>query len=132
MSQKNSDYNIPKISDEKIKELSHIKALVRNKLGLLYYVEDHNVKTKAFTWLEPHKKAMGLKKVGSIKTLHRFAFQGFFKPSLEEVYAQLPTEFENIDAVETILQDGFNMPALNAGFHVAETILYKKKVLGVF
>ena len=71
-----------------------------------------------------------MKEVARIRTLHTYAYYGFFKPSIAEVLAQIPSHLvDSVIAFETKgpgdaddLND--DRSALNAGFHAATTILY--------
>jgi len=124
-------YQIPAL-DPKVKaELAQrIKPLIRCD-DQLHRVEDHNVDNTAFTWLKPKAAVKEqLKEIGRITTLHKFNYHGFFKPSVGEVLAQLPTElrdkvrFFETNGPENADDLNKNLDALDAGFHVAETILY--------
>lgn len=64
-----------------------------------------------------------------IRTLHRFAYYGFFKPSVAEVLQQIPEEL--LEQTDYFLvrgpktADDLNKSnTLSMGFHAAETILY--------
>ena len=128
---------IPEISDGVLRELAEtIKPLVR-RAGELFYVEEHKLRKTSFTWLDPKEQASGLKEVARISTLHGYGYPGFFKPSVGEVLAQLPPEYlsEGVVAFETrgpdtpkeFYKTEETKAAFEAGFHTAETILYKKE-----
>jgi hypothetical protein len=155
---------IPKISDEKIAELSgRIRPVVRlarttvhtsggngstlfvwaeldrngtlspDKRGMLHYIKPVDPRSIAFPW-EPVSDgvATGIEPVAEITTYHTFGYQGLFKPSIAEVLAQLPAELpDDIVAFEVIGPESTSdlnkhIEELNEGFHVAETILYRR------
>lgn len=125
-------YSIPAITNARLAELAaRIKPLVR-KDGLHYYIEPCELRSMSFLW-EPvfAEPARGLKMLVQIRTLHTFGYYGFFKPSIAEVLSQIPAEL--IDAVRAFEVEGpqdaaelnRESEALNAGFQVATTTLYR-------
>lgn len=115
-----------------VKDLMHIRPVVRRE-GDLFFIAKVDPFRTAFTWAPKlEDKAEGLVAVATIKTLHRYAYYGFFKPSVGEVLCQIPEELRStVVAFETEgpqTADDLNkdLAALDAGFQVAETILYSK------
>ena len=91
--------------------------------------------TTAFAWeMKPEKLADDLEEVAKIWTLHRWAYYGFFKPSIGEVIMQIPKDMlDKVDAFMVIgpssAQD-LNVTSeytFKKSVHVAQTILYAKK-----
>jgi hypothetical protein len=127
---------IPEISDSVLRELAEEMKPLRRKEGELFYVEAHNLRDTAFTWVDCADKAEGLEEVGRIPTLHVWGHYSLFKPSVGEVLAQLPVEYlgKGIVAFETrgpetareFTRTAETKAAFDAGFHTAETILYRK------
>jgi hypothetical protein len=130
---------IPNITDERLNELlSKIKPLVRNECGQLCHINMSELKdhrTTTFSWSPKiTKKVYDITVVTKLKTLHTFNYAGFFKPTIAEVLsfvAQLD-EYHLKDACyfEVVGPDdvhdiNLDIEALNAGFHVAKTILYR-------
>ena len=96
---------IPKISDERLHELhARIKPVVRGAAtkkgavrhggGDLYFIQDVDLRGIAFTW-DPvlTQPAEGLKELARIETYHTCGYYGFFKPSIAEVLAQIPSKY---------------------------------------
>lgn len=128
-------FEIPSIDDATLVTLAErIRPVVRRD-GDLYYIKPVDLRRIAFTW-DPKvtSQAVGLEPVISFKTLHRYAYHGFFKPSIAEVLAQIPADLldDNVVAFEVKGPkdaDDLNKDsaALNAGFHVAMTTLYSRR-----
>jgi len=127
------EIKIPKISDEKLEELSKRIRPAKEENGELFYYKSCDLRNESFSWAEKDCKAKGLKEFASLPTLHTYAYYGFFKPSVAEVLAQLPEDV--LDKViafkvigpETASDLNKHKEELNAGFHVAETILYTRE-----
>jgi len=127
-------YEIPAIDPQRLRLLlKRIKPVVKRD-GDLWYIKDVDPVTVAFTWSPTlRKKAVGLEPFATIQTLHRYAYYGFFKPSLEEVMAFMPDDALENGVVAFSTQgpgtaDDLNKHggAVDAGFHVAETTLYRR------
>ncbi len=124
-------YFIPKIEDCRLEELAaRIKPLVING-GELFYIEPCDLRNTAFPWSPKFTvQAKDIICHARITTLHTFGYQGFFKPSIAEVLAQIPEIYlDNTIAFEVIgpnTVDDLNKQsdAVNAGFHMATTKLY--------
>ena len=129
-----TELSIPEIADARLTELlQSIKPLVRVNPTGLHYIEPCDPRKVAFTWdPTPTTPANDLEPICTIRTLHTYGFYGFFKPSIAEVIAQIPEAL----LIETVAfetrgpQDrddlGKESAALNAGFHVAQTTLYRR------
>ena len=129
-------FSIPKITDERLEALyKRIKPLVRRG-RLLWLIKRFDFRTIAFTW-DPTKRrpAFWVAPLADIRTLHTYGYYGFFKPSIAEVLAQIPEEY--MDETVAFEVDGpgnaedlnSESEALNAGYHVASTRLYRRKRL---
>lgn len=126
-------YSIPEISDERIKELQEKFTPLVRRNGKLFTVKECHPRNQAFNWNDGEKVVKYLREVARFQTLHTYSYHGFFKPSLAEVFAQLPKDFEVKDDLffetqgpDTADDLNKNREALDAGFHVAETIVYKQ------
>lgn len=131
-----SDSTGPSISD-----LLHIRPLMTvvenlgqgQKARHLAFMKPVDPYNQAFSWspvaAEP---APGLVPYATIKTLHRYAYYGFFKPSIAEVLSQIPAELVGravgftCDGPETSDDLNAELIALDAGFQVATTTLYER------
>lgn len=125
---------IPKIKDDVLEKLfKKIKPIVR-KGGEAYYIEKVDLRGASYLWSpKTTRKAPKLEPITDIRTYHTYGYYGFFKPSIAEVIAQIPKEylsqvttFEIISSPEDANDLGREQEALNAGYHVAITRLYKK------
>lgn len=127
---------IPEISDSVLRELAEEMKPLRRKGADLFYVEEHDLRQVAFTWVDCADKAEGLEEAGRITTIHVWGHYALFKPSVGEVLAQFPKEYlgKGIVAFETcgpetareFTRTAETKAAFDAGFHTAETILYRK------
>jgi hypothetical protein len=126
-------YSIPEISDELIGKLGKKLTPLVRKGEKLFRVAKCDPRESSFSWGDKQKRVRYLEEVGRFQTLHTYGFYGFFKPSVSEVFAQLPedydqeAEFFEVDGPDTASDLNAEREALDAGFHVAETILYKHK-----
>ncbi len=119
------------LTDQQISEmLESINPVVR-KDGALYFIEPVDPRTQSFIWSPSFTdEAAGLTEISQILTLHSFGYQGFFKPSVEEVLAMIPVDLlPSVKAFEVFGPadvDDLNRqsPAIDAGHHVAVTVLY--------
>ena len=126
---------IPTISRERVISLVETIHPVVNENGKLWYIAPADPWRIAFTWSPKlRNEATDLEPITTITTLHSWAFYGFFKPSIAEVMAFLPDNAVEIgivafsvDGPETVDDLGKHQDALEAGFHVAETTLYRRK-----
>ncbi len=129
-------YFIPTVDDIGADEYERLtKAIlpVVERDGALWYIEQPDLVRVAFTWSPAFtEEAKGLEAVGKIRTLHKYSFYGFFKPSISEVILQIPrgTYGYGVDAFcvrgpEDVDDLNRNKEELDAGFHVAETTLYR-------
>lgn len=118
-------------------DISHMLRIVPvvQRDARLWYIKPVDPHGQAFTWdPKPSEPADNLSVVCRIYTLHRYGYYGFFKPSIAEVLAQIPTEVaQRVVAFETDGPDDADdlnedLFALDAGFHVAETTLYERTV----
>ncbi len=126
-------FSIPPISRERVIELvERIHPLVE-KHGHLWHIAPVDPWHFAFTW-SPTLRHQALDFVPGIcfPTLHAYGAPVFFKPSIAEVLAQIPEDIiDDVDAFsvkgpEDMADLNKERDALNAGFHVAQTTLYKR------
>lgn len=129
---------IPEISDDEIAQmLEHITPLVHSNEGEgLRTAEDCDPRTVSYAWRRCEDSVVDeseLEEIRRIRTYHSWGHYSLFKPSVAEVFAQIPSELrERVQAFLVIGPEGADdlnreKEALNAGYHVAETILYKRK-----
>lgn len=126
---------VPVITDENLAELAErIKPVVK-KGSALRYIEDVGLRTVAFTWSPTlTKKAKGLEPICDITTYHSYGAPNMFKPSIAEVISQIPEKhltdvvaFQITSSPDTVDDLNREIQALNAGYHVATTTLYRLK-----
>lgn len=130
-------FAVPEISNKiLIDRYFRIRPLVQHTVdGDLYYIEDpKSLRGVAYPW-DPKLKerASDLEPITTIRTLHTWAYYGFFKPTVAEVIAAIPKEHLD-EVVAWYLQGPEDADALNeekeavdAGFHVAYCTLYRRK-----
>lgn len=125
---------IPPITDERLNELAEkIKPIVRMD-DEPHYIEPVDLRRTAYTWdPKPADRAEGLGEICDIRTYHSYGAPVYFKPSIAEVIAAIPEEhlgevvaFEIVESPETADDLNKELEALNAGYHVATTRLYRK------
>lgn len=140
-----ADLHIPEITDVRLKQLySRIKPVMKKAgSGELYWLRefsDDELRHVAYTWGDNFDRRVPDGTIAPIKgkdfrCLHRYGFQGFFKPSIAEVLAQIDPRllgvvvaFEIIKSPSTeadLRKDPFTSAAFNEGFHVSTVRLYK-------
>lgn len=135
---------IPEVPASRLAELgARIKPVIRyvagdNKLqrdsgGDPYWLEPCDITKVSYTWNpKPMNRTPKLTPICDVRTYHGYGYYGMFKPSIGEVLAQIPAEhIDRVDAFEIVEQpecaDDLNREseALNAGYHVAKTRLYR-------
>lgn len=128
-------FRIPEITDERIAELANrIVHVGRHSVRVgLFRMKRCHLRNEACLWNgTTTTQEKGLKELARIRTLHTYGHPMMFKPSVAEVLAQIPAELIADTAAFMIagpsdaaaLND--DSEALNAGFHVATTILYSR------
>lgn len=131
---------IPEITTDELKaRAAKIRPVVRMrgfpvKKEKLYYIKPVDIEHTAFTWNpKPDYAAKNLVPLQTITTYHSYGYYGCFKPSIAEVLAQIPdgllssvVAFET-HGPETAADLNKDIEALNDGYHVAETTLYKRE-----
>ncbi len=119
------------LSDAELDELSsRISPLVREGDDL-YRIEPVEPRHVSFIW-DPQfvDKMEAWQPIGRIQTLHSLDHGGRFKPTIAEVLCMIPEELmSEVTAFEVFgPEDAADLrrqrPAIQAGFHVATTILY--------
>lgn len=128
-------FSIPKISNARLEELAaRIKPVARGPGGVAFWVQPTaHPRNESYTYdIKFGKEALGLIGLVTIRTLHAFNYHGMFKPSIAEVLAQIPHDLiDKVGAFEIVVRpenaSDLNLyrAELNAGFHVAETMLYE-------
>ncbi|PWU22642.1 hypothetical protein C5B42_05380 [Candidatus Cerribacteria bacterium 'Amazon FNV 2010 28 9'] len=133
---------IPEISNERLAELAaRIKPVVFVRYGkigesgvLRYIGPISDLRGESFLW-DPslQEEAVGLIPVAEITTYHTFAFEGFFRPTIAEVLAQIPPKwvmdaiaFEIVEYPRSLEDMQKHPEMMRRGYHVATTRLYKK------
>ena len=124
--------SIPVIGDaEIVRRLETVRPVVMHA-GRLWWIEIPDVRNTAFTW-EPRRTAIaaGLRYVGSVRTLHTYGAPVLFKPSIAEVLAQIPDRPDIaaflVEGPEDVADLNREHAALDAGFHVATTLLFARE-----
>lgn len=110
-----------------------IKPLLSKGGKLMHCTNDTDHFEASFPWgAKATSEAKDLMEVARIRTLHTYGYYGFFKPSLAEVIQQIPeevlgqVEYFVINGPDTADDLNREKEMLNKGYHVAETVLYKK------
>ena len=131
------NFTIPPITKERVLELiERIHPLVERH-GQLWHIAPCDPWSVAFTWSPKLRSpAHGFVPALTFPTLHTYGAPVFFKPSIAEVLAQLDAHLPadvlaDVDAFSVKGPDDAadlnkNRDALHAGFHVAQTTVYKR------
>jgi hypothetical protein len=129
-------FQLPEISDKLLTDrYFHIRPLVEHPgNGELYYIEHpKSLRGVAYPWdPELTEKAEDLEPITTIRTLHTWAYYGFFKPTVAEVIAAIPEEHLgeavawHLQGPEDVNDLNVEKEAVDAGFHVAYCTLYRK------
>ena len=110
-------------------------ALKKGASKSLFWIKEVNPRNVAFTWgPEAAGLASGLKKVGEITTYHTWGYYGFFKPTIDEVLAQIPKELVGkVCAFETVPSsyDINKVLTPDNKYHIGKTTLYAMEGGGV-
>ncbi len=117
------------IDDDEVMEMvQRIKPVVL-KEGILRYIEiPDRVRNTAFTWSPTYLEEASLTPYAFIKTVHEYAAREYFKPSIDEVFAQIRSEKDFAVAFSTSM-DGLNGDdqfTCGGERHMAITTLYRK------
>ena len=85
---------IPKLKkDELLSRAFRIKAVAENDKGKLHFIKPVDIEGTAFTWDPKHEdEAISLKRLKDINTIHDYGAPALFKPSINEVLAQIPPD----------------------------------------
>lgn len=133
---------IPAIADDVLEEMAQRMMPVMHKDGAFWQVAlpvpkagqtlAHTLRTTAHLW-EPRLLPLvpGLRELSRVRTYHTFGYHGFFKPSIDEVLAQVPRyllatvqAFEVVEGPQTADDLNCEKTATQAGYHVATTVFY--------
>lgn len=127
---------IPRMDRAVIEErFKCLRALVRCTDGL-WVIKAPDLFEVSFTWEPDYQhEAPPLSPICTIITRHSWAYYGFFKPTIAEVIPFIPEELLPVMyGFEVIGPDTANdlnfsrhREAMEAGFHTAETTLYRLK-----
>ncbi len=133
-------FAVPPITSDEAETLSKIFKPIKiedNKAELIQQ-EGIDLFRHSFLWspkLNPYKG--DLFTLDSFWSVHDYGYQGIFKPSLAEVYAQIPACYHKLELCyfETIGPEDCHdlnlwIDHVNAGVHVAKTILYLPEPTG--
>lgn len=128
---------IPVISDARLAELaSRIKPAGRKtENGPLHYILPGDLRNEAFQWSPQWRgKVVNPVKMATVRTFHTYGYYGFFKPSVAECITQIEADLSPEMLAQAVAFEvrgpsdakALNDEAavLNAGFHVATTIVY--------
>lgn len=127
---------IPEIDDATLAELhALIRPLVRRG-DVLHVAGACDPRGASFPWVDPNEPidSSRLVVVKHIVTYHRWAYYSFFKPSAAEVLAMIPPELRDevsayeVEGPDTASDLNRHHAALDAGYHVAITTLYRGRV----
>lgn len=127
-----SPLEIPRIDDAALGHLgSSIKPLVRGDDGELYHIQPVDYRNTAFL-RSPQitGRAEELHEVAAIPTLHRWSASSFFRPTVAQVLAQIPSELvDQVEAFEVVGPETSRtqLDVVSAGYHLAATILYSSR-----
>lgn len=126
-------FEIHEMDDRTLDALAHtFRPLKRKGDALLEIATPDDLRGVSFLW-DPEiiGDAPALVEVGRAFTLHSFGYQCFFNPSIAEVMRQLPSGLDptatHFEVIGPKCADDLNREsaALNAGYHVAETVFYR-------
>ena len=124
--------DIPQISDDDLGDLyariKPVKAMVVDGKHLLHHLEPVDIHRKSFNvdpvWGNPVEGP--LYEYARIETYHRTGYAAMFKPSVEEVLAQVPKHLRNeVDFFETLDEDTVAAYSEHDG-HRTVTVLYSR------
>jgi len=129
------DFSIPSISNVRLDKLmGRIRPVARrHEDGVPRWVTSSSGPRDSYLWdMTLGPEALGLVALVTVKTLHSYGSPALFKPSLAEVFAQIPADlinevgaFEMVVQPETAADMREHLSEFNAGFHVAEVMLYQ-------
>lgn len=151
------DNMIPKISKEELQRRMKIISPCSQKENKIILMKDYGDPIKqSFSWNFKDGKTLGtvsyngihkkdrpaenggwyLKtiadRVGEFITLHGFGYYGFYKPSIEEVLSQLPSELFDEEKLagrklyftNKMISEEINTAMLDQNYHIAKTVVY--------
>lgn len=110
--------------DELLSRAFRIKAVAENAKGKLHFIEPVDIEGTAFTWDPKHRdEAIGLKRLKDINTIHDYGAPSLFKPSINEVLAQIPPDvLDKVTAFSTDVDPRQFTPG--GSHHLGLTTLY--------
>jgi len=113
------------IDNKRLEKLSARIKPVIEKEDHLYYIEDVDLRSVSFIWSpQTTKQALGLIEIGTIATYHTYGYAGFFKPSIAEVIAQIPSKYIE-ECVAFKINE--NVSGIVGKYQQTTTILYKRE-----
>ncbi len=126
---------IPEISDERIANLLKRISPIYEEEGKFFKIENVDPRRVAFTWRgvlsSVENEIQGITPMKDIETLHTYAYQGFFKPSIAEVLAQIPEEvIKDVVAFKTHMKTGPRYEdsfTADQEYQIGITTLYKRR-----
>lgn len=107
-----------------------VRPLVRCKDGHLHYIKPVDPRTQSFAWdpVLTKRPKYPLVPLLTVRTLHTYGFLGFFKPSVAEVLAAMPTMPDGAEAAafEVVKSPDCNAKGVEVtnGLHVAWVTSY--------
>ncbi len=118
---------IPKLTkDELLSRAFRIKPLKQDDDGALHFIKPCDIENTAFAWSpQLTEPATGLKPLATITTYHDYGAPVCFKPSIDEVLAQIPPEMLGRASAFTTEPDQERMFTPGGSHHVGITVLYE-------
>ena len=134
---------IPEITDAQIVEMLYVMWPVHKFTGddeyRLIAPSGIDFRSQSYPWVDrPHGRAVGLgnrNHIGTILTMHTWAYYGFFKPTLAEVLAFIRRDVKDWERVRFFHVDGLEVVGdkaggamVNSGVHVAVCSLFGEEM----
>ena len=110
--------------DDLLSRAFRIKAVAENDKGKLHFIKPVDIENTAFTW-DPklEDEAISLKPLQNINTIHDYGAPSLFKPSINEVLAQIPADvLDRVTAFSTDVDPRQFTPG--GSHHLGLTTLY--------
>jgi len=125
---KNPEAKYPAISDSDLKRLSARIRPLKVENGELHYIKPGNPRNSSFPWRDAAEKAEGLKPFAVIRTFHQYAASVLFKPTEDEVLAQIPKKHlsDTVAYLTIVPTDSQHCFSEGGEYHAARTVLFKR------
>lgn len=136
--------SIPEITDEELKiRYKRTKPIVEieGKKYLLREYTQEELREKSYLWYmeQDKREEINIDEYAPLvdydfECIHKYGYHAFFKPSIAEVLAQIPSDlarlvdlFEIIDEPKTVEDFSKNKIVFDNGYHISKVRLYWKK-----